>query len=59
MSKPIALVTAPFRGPGLETLNGIAEVVLDPWIDHFPLRLLDGDGLAGNGGRDQSGNTNC
>ena len=46
MSKPIALVTAPFRGPGLETLNGIAEVVLDPWIDHFPLRLLDGDGLA-------------
>ena len=41
-----ALVTAPFRGEGLETLRGLAEVILDPWIDHHPIRLLDGDKLA-------------
>jgi D-3-phosphoglycerate dehydrogenase len=47
MSRPHrALVTAPFRGEGLETLRGIADVVLDPWIDHTPLRLLDGEKLA-------------
>jgi D-3-phosphoglycerate dehydrogenase len=41
-----ALVTAPFRGEGLETLQQLADVVLDPWIDHTPLRLLDGEKLA-------------
>ncbi len=41
-----ALVTAPFRGEGLATLEGLADVVLDPWIDHTPLRLLDGEKLA-------------
>jgi len=41
-----ALVTAPFRGEGLDTLRGLADVVLDPWIDHVPLRLLDGEKLA-------------
>jgi len=41
-----ALVTAPFRGEGLDTLRGIADVVLDPWIDHTPLRILDGEKLA-------------
>ena len=41
-----ALVTAPFRGEGLDTLRGLADVVLDPWIDHHPVRLLDGDKLA-------------
>ena len=46
MTKHKALVTAPFRGEGLETLRGLAEVVLDPWIDHVPLRLLDGPKLA-------------
>lgn len=46
MSDHTALVTAPFRGEGLETLQGIAEVVLDPWIDHQPLRILDGEKLA-------------
>lgn len=44
--RPTALVTAPFRGPGLETLREIAEVVLDPWIDARPLRMYDADGLA-------------
>jgi D-3-phosphoglycerate dehydrogenase len=41
-----ALVTAPFRGEGLETLRGLADVVLDPWIDQSPIRLLDGEKLA-------------
>jgi len=41
-----ALVTAPFRGPGLDALREIADVVLDPWIDHRPLRIYDADALA-------------
>lgn len=44
--RPKAYVTAPFRGEGLETLRALADVVLDPWIDHVPLRLLDGEQLA-------------
>ncbi len=45
--KPKALVTAPFRGEGLETLERLcSEVVVDPWIDHVPLRLLDAEKLA-------------
>lgn len=44
--KPVALVTAPFTGEGLDTLRSVCEVVLDPWIDHQPLRLYDGDALA-------------
>ena len=45
-TKHKALVTAPFRGEGLDTLRGIAEVVIDPWIDHQPIRLLNGEQLA-------------
>jgi D-3-phosphoglycerate dehydrogenase / 2-oxoglutarate reductase len=44
--RPRALVTAPFRGAGLETLRGLADVVLDPWIDHSPLRLYRPEQLA-------------
>jgi D-3-phosphoglycerate dehydrogenase / 2-oxoglutarate reductase len=44
--RPKALVTAPFRGPGLVTLESIADVVLDPWIDQTPLRMLNGEQLA-------------
>jgi len=44
--RPTALVTAPFRGEGLETLRSIADVVLDPWIDHSPIRILNGEQLA-------------
>src|SRR4051794_14213468 len=44
--KPIALVTAPFRGPGLDQLRDLAEVVLDPWIEHNPMRLYGPDDLA-------------
>lgn len=44
--KPIALVTAPFRGAGLLQLQSLAEVVLDPWIDQTPLRIYGPDDLA-------------
>lgn len=41
-----ALVTAPLRGPGLDTLRAFADVVLDPWIDHHPVRFYNADDLA-------------
>jgi D-3-phosphoglycerate dehydrogenase / 2-oxoglutarate reductase len=44
--RPKALVTAPFRGEGMDTLRSIADVVYDPWIEHVPLRLYDGEKLA-------------
>lgn len=46
MQRPTAYVTAPFRGAGLDTLRTICDPVIDPWIDHVPLRLMDGDQLA-------------
>lgn len=47
MDKPRALVTAPFRGAGLDRLRSLcSEVVLDPWIDHRPLRLYNSEQLA-------------
>ena len=44
--RPVALVTSTFRGPGLDRLREVADVVLDPWIDHVPLRIWDGRKLA-------------
>jgi D-3-phosphoglycerate dehydrogenase len=44
--RPKALVTAPFRGEGMDTLQRIADVVYDPWIEQRPLRLYDGEKLA-------------
>jgi D-3-phosphoglycerate dehydrogenase / 2-oxoglutarate reductase len=41
-----ALVTAPLRGPGLDKLRGLAEVVYDPWIDQTPLRIYSAEQLA-------------
>ncbi|MFZ4518232.1 MAG: NAD(P)-dependent oxidoreductase [Microthrixaceae bacterium] len=38
--------TAPLRGEGLEHLRALGEVVVDPWIDHEPLRLYDSAALA-------------
>lgn len=44
---PKALVTAPFRGDGLETLRELcSDIVLDAWIDHRPLRLYNAEQLA-------------
>lgn len=45
-ARPVILSTAPLRGPGLEALRRLGEVILDPWIDHHPLRLYDADALA-------------
>ncbi|HEY8525623.1 MAG TPA: NAD(P)-dependent oxidoreductase [Acidimicrobiales bacterium] len=44
--RPRALVTAPLRGPGLERLRRLADVVYDPWIDVHPLRIYNPDELA-------------
>lgn len=44
--RPRALVTAPFRGPGLDRLRERVDLVLDPWIDHHPLRLYGATDLA-------------
>jgi D-3-phosphoglycerate dehydrogenase / 2-oxoglutarate reductase len=40
------LVTAPFRGEGLEKLRRIADVVYDPWIEQQPLRIYNPEQLA-------------
>ncbi len=44
--RPTALVTAPFSGPGADRLAAVADLVIDPWIDHQPLRLYSADDLA-------------
>ena len=44
--RPRILVTAPFGGEGLEKLERLGDVVLDPWIDTKPLRILAPDPLA-------------
>jgi D-3-phosphoglycerate dehydrogenase / 2-oxoglutarate reductase len=44
--RPRALVTAPFRGEGLEKLRHLADVVYDPWIEQQPLRMYNADQLA-------------
>jgi D-3-phosphoglycerate dehydrogenase / 2-oxoglutarate reductase len=44
--RPRALVTAPFRGEGLETLERVADVVYDPWIEQQPLRIYNSQQLA-------------
>lgn len=40
------LATAPLRGPGLEKLRSMGEVIHEPWIDQDPLRIYDAAGLA-------------
>lgn len=45
-TRPRTVVTSPLRGDGREKVEKLVDVVLyDPWIDHRPLRILDGDGL--------------
>ncbi len=49
MSSPtdrLIFSTAPLRGPGLDALRLLGEVVLDPWIDQHPLRIYDAEQLA-------------
>ena len=42
----VIFATAPLRGPGLDALRELGEVILDPWIDHQPLRLYSAEELA-------------
>ena len=44
--RPRALITAPVRGPGLDKLQELADLVIDPWIDHQPLRIYNAEQLA-------------
>lgn len=46
MSRPVALVTAPLRGPALDELRELADVVLEPWLDQTPIRLHGPEQLA-------------
>ncbi|MEM7141381.1 MAG: NAD(P)-dependent oxidoreductase [Actinomycetota bacterium] len=46
MSRPVALVTAPLRGPALDELREIADVEFDPWIEYRPIKLHGPDDLA-------------
>jgi len=39
-------VTAPLRGPGLDKLRRLADVIYDPWIDQTPLRIYNAEQLA-------------
>jgi D-3-phosphoglycerate dehydrogenase len=45
-TRPRALVTTPVRGPGVDLLRELADLVIDPWIDHEPLRIYNADQLA-------------
>ena len=42
----VILATAPLRGPGLDALRALGDVIVDPWIDHQPLRLYNSEQLA-------------
>jgi D-3-phosphoglycerate dehydrogenase / 2-oxoglutarate reductase len=44
--RPTALVTAPFRGEGLDKLRHLVDVVYDPWIEQHPLRIYSSEQLA-------------
>jgi D-3-phosphoglycerate dehydrogenase / 2-oxoglutarate reductase len=47
--RPKILATAPLRGPGLAMLQQLGDVIVDPWIDHQPLRLYNSEALAERG----------
>lgn len=44
--RPRALVTAPVRGPGVDLLVELADLVVDPWTEHSPIRIYDAEQLA-------------
>jgi D-3-phosphoglycerate dehydrogenase / 2-oxoglutarate reductase len=46
MGRPKALVTAAVRGPGLDLLGELADLVLDSWLDQPSLRIYNADQLA-------------
>jgi D-3-phosphoglycerate dehydrogenase len=58
-ARPVALVTAPFRGEGLDTLRGLADVVLDPWISGEFMRMYDAEQLAERARTERAGIIVC
>ncbi len=47
MTDPLVIFsTAPLRGPGLDALRALGDVIVDPWIDQHPLRLYNEEALA-------------
>jgi D-3-phosphoglycerate dehydrogenase / 2-oxoglutarate reductase len=44
--RPVIFSTAPLSGPGVAALEELGELIIDPWIDHHPLRLYNEDQLA-------------
>ncbi len=40
------LSTAPLRGPGLDVLQSMGTVIVDPWIDAAPMRIYNPEQLA-------------
>ncbi len=45
-TRPKALVTAAVRGPGLDLLGELADLVLDSWLDQPTLRIYNAQQLA-------------
>jgi D-3-phosphoglycerate dehydrogenase / 2-oxoglutarate reductase len=45
-ARPKALVTAAVRGPGLDLLEQLADLVLDSWLDQPTLRIYNAQQLA-------------
>ncbi len=45
-ARPKALVTAAVRGPGLDLLHQLADLVLDSWLDQPTLRIYNAQQLA-------------
>lgn len=44
--RPKVFATAPLRGPGLDKIRSLADVVYEPWIEQTPLRMLNAEQLA-------------
>ena len=44
--RPVIFATAPLRGPGLDVLRNLGEVVEDPWITADTMRIYDDVALA-------------
>jgi D-3-phosphoglycerate dehydrogenase len=44
--RPKALITAAVRGPGLDLLGQLADLVVDSWLDQPQLRIYNADELA-------------
>jgi D-3-phosphoglycerate dehydrogenase len=45
-NRPIIFATAPLRGPGVDTLRGLGDVIEESWISSTTMRLLNDEQLA-------------